>query len=84
VTWGALLMAGLGLSPWWVGLGYGVGFVLPLLLLLLTQAPARRPNARASLGLRLEGLLKKRAALQSVSAAMLLMAGAVFMIRLFV
>ena len=73
ITWGALLMAVLGLSPWWVGLGYGVGFVLPFVILLLTTIP-KVPNAQAAFGSKLEGLLKKRAFLQSMSAAVLLTA----------
>jgi hypothetical protein len=83
ITWGALLMAALGLSPWWVGLGYGVGFVLPFVILLLTSTSNSRSNAQAAFGSKLEGLLKKRALLQSVSAAVLLTAAVVFLIRLF-
>src|SRR5262245_61895580 len=29
ITWGAVLLAGLGLSGWFAGLGYGLGFALP-------------------------------------------------------
>jgi len=79
ITWGALLMAALGLSPWWIGLGYGVGFVFPFVMLLLTG----RSNTQVAFGSKLERLLKKRALLQSVSAAVLLTAAVLFLIRLF-
>lgn len=83
ITWAALLMAGLGLSAWWVGLGYGMGFVIPLLFFILTQAP-ERPAVPSPVGLRLEGLLRKRAAIQSASSAVLFIAGGVLLIGLFV
>lgn len=83
ITWGALLMAALGLSPWWVGLGYGVGFVLPFVILLLTGTSNSRSEAQAAFGSKLEELLKKRALLQSMSATMLLTAALLFLIRLF-
>lgn len=84
ITWGALVMTCLGLSSWWIGLGYGVGFVLPLLISILTQTPDRASNPQDSFGLRMEGLMGKRAIIQSGSAVVLFIAGAVLLIRLFV
>lgn len=75
VTWGALVLAGLGLSAWWIGVGYGFGFVLPLLLSIAAQTP--------DAGSRLESLLGKRALVQSGSAAVLFIAGALLLIRHF-
>lgn len=84
ITWGALVMTGLGLSSWWIGLGYAFGFVVPLLILLLTQTPDHLSNAQTSFGFRMEGLLKKRAIVQSGSAGVLLVAGAVLLVHLFI
>jgi hypothetical protein len=81
VTWAALLMAGLGLSAWWAGLGYGMGFVLPLMFFILMQPP-EQPAAPSTVGLTLEGLLRKRPAVQSASAVMLLTASGVLLLHL--
>jgi len=37
ITWGAFILAFLGLSGWQIGVGYGVGFVLPLTVILWTN-----------------------------------------------
>jgi hypothetical protein len=86
ITWGALVLAGLGLSAWWIGLGYGFGFVLPLLISILTQPSdrSREQSSVAPIAPRLGGLLRKRSILQSGSAVILLLAGTVLLIRLFV
>lgn len=77
VTWGALLLAGLGLSPWWAGLGYGLGFSLPFMILLWRHRVGRssRDNGPADPGL--ESLLQKRSAIQGLSAAVLLTSGGI-------
>lgn len=35
-SWGALALAFVGWGPWWIGVGYGVGFVAPLSLLVIS------------------------------------------------
>jgi hypothetical protein len=74
VTWGALALALLGISSWRAGFAYGLGFVLPFLVVISTQAPA---GAEAAV---LEGMLRKRALAQSVSAVILFLAGATLLV----
>jgi hypothetical protein len=66
LTWGALVLAAAGLTVWWVGVGYGVAFVVPLLVLMLTQG--QRPIQR------LEAMILKRAWVQLTSSLLLLTA----------
>lgn len=82
ITWGALVMAGLGLSMWWTGVGYGLGFSIPLLLSISMQTPDSPSDVRTSLGSRLEGMLGKRAVIQLGSAVLLFSAGAVLLVSL--
>jgi len=70
ITWAALSMTALGLSPWWIGVAYGLGFVLPMLFLLVTQTPDSESLHRA---------LRTRPLLQSCSA-LALIAGAVYLL----
>lgn len=81
ITWGALAMASLGLSSWWIGFGYGLGFVVPLLILILMQASGARSDAQGSLGSMLERLLRKRMVVQLGSAVLLFIAGTVLLTR---
>jgi hypothetical protein len=68
LTWGALIFTATGLTEWWVGVGYGLAFVIPLLVLMLTQGPRPVP--------RFEFMLQKRSAVQLTSAAILSATGA--------
>jgi hypothetical protein len=70
ITWAALSMAALGLSPWWTGLAYGLGFTLPMLVLLVTRTPDSQSLRRA---------LGTRPLLQSCSA-IALVAGAAYLL----
>jgi hypothetical protein len=76
-TWGALLLAFLGFGTWWIGLCYGVGFVVPLMVLLcvgpIGTASAAGPDP---LDPGLHGLLASRPFAQ-VASALLLGAGAI-------
>lgn len=83
ITWGALVMAGLGLSSWLIGFGYGLGFLLPLLISILTQPSDAGSGSQSSVGLRLQGLLGKRVVVQCVSAVVLFVAGAILLLGLF-
>ncbi|HEX2123392.1 MAG TPA: hypothetical protein VHL59_17305 [Thermoanaerobaculia bacterium] len=64
ITWGALSLTLLGLAPWWIGIGYGLGFTVPIVFLLLT----RDANSDS-----LQRLLRMRSLLQSCSAIALVL-----------
>lgn len=81
VTWGALLLTGLGLAPWWSGLGYGLGFVLPFSALLWLHPVGRSAGDTAS-DPGLESMLAKRAVVQLLSATLLIAGGGLVMGRL--
>jgi hypothetical protein len=38
-SWAALTLTFAGWAPWWIGIGYGVGFSLPLAFLVATYSP---------------------------------------------
>lgn len=40
LSWAALSLAVLGLAPWWSGIAYGLGFILPLWFVTLVARPA--------------------------------------------
>jgi hypothetical protein len=67
ITWGALVLVFLGLSGWQIGVGYGTGFVVPLMCILWTS--------RVADWALLEKLLRCRAAVQVGSAALLTTGG---------
>ena len=71
VTWGAILLTGLGLSAWFTGLGYGLGFALPFVVLLWTHRAGRLARSPHPVDPGLESMLAKRRHLQAVSAALL-------------
>jgi hypothetical protein len=77
ITWGAILMVGLGLSAWFTGLGYGLGFALPFLVLLWTHRVGRLARASGPVDPGLETMLAKRKAMQTFSAALLTAGGAI-------
>jgi hypothetical protein len=77
VTWGAFLLAGLGLSAWFTGIGYGLGFALPFLVLLWTHRSGRLASAPGPVDPGLETMLAKRKAMQAFSAVLLTAAGAI-------
>ena len=70
VTWGALILTLLGFGSWWNGIAYGISFTLPMMGLLLAQTSAER----------LQGLLNRRALVQSISAVLLIAAGGLVLI----
>lgn len=74
-TWGALLLAGLGFTSWRAGLGYGLGFAVPFLGLLLRHRVGRWSRDPEPGDPGLEPLLARRALLQTVSAVLLLAGG---------
>ena len=73
VSWAALFLAGLGLVPTWTGVSYGLGFTLPFLL-LISRPRLGRP-APADPGL--ESILRKRPAIQALSALLLVASAAI-------
>jgi hypothetical protein len=76
ITWGAVLLAGLGLSAWFAGLGYGLGFALPFVVLLWTHRVGRAAGSASPVDPGLESMLAKRRPLQALSATLLTLAGA--------
>lgn len=77
ITWGAILLAGLGLSAWFAGLGYGLGFALPFVVLLWTHRVGRLARSPSPVDPGLESMLAKRRPMQAVSAALLTAGGAI-------
>jgi len=70
ITWAALSMAALELAPWWTGLAYGLGFAIPMLILLVARTADSDSLHRS---------LRMRPILQSCSAVALI-AGAVYLL----
>lgn len=77
VTWGALLLAALGLSPRWAGMGYAVGFTLPFLMLLWRPRLGRAAQSAVAQDPGLETLLRRRSIVQGLSASLLLASGGI-------
>jgi hypothetical protein len=75
ITWGAFMLTFLGLSGWQIGLGYGVGFVLPLITVILTHLN------RDMDWLFLERLLKQRPVAQFGSAVLLTTGGLILLLQ---
>jgi hypothetical protein len=71
ITWAAFSMTALGLSPWWIGIAYGLAFVLPMLFLLITQTADSESLHRA---------LGTRPLLQSCSAIALIASAACLLV----
>jgi hypothetical protein len=82
VSWGALYLAALGLSPRWTGLAYGAGFAAPLLLLLFRPRLGLAARAAAPADPGLEAMLGMRSVAQGCSAALLVASGGVLLARL--
>jgi hypothetical protein len=77
ITWGAILLVGLGLSAWFTGIGYGLGFALPLLALLWTHRVGRLARTPGPVDPGLKSMLAKRKAMQTLSASLLTASGAI-------
>ena len=77
LTWGVLLLAALGLSAWFAGVGYGLGFAIPFIALLWKHRVGRCAYSREPVDPGLGSMLARRAAMQRVSAALLTAGGAV-------
>ncbi|MGH8435635.1 MAG: hypothetical protein ACRERX_14425, partial [Pseudomonas sp.] len=71
ISWGALLVAALGVSTPWAGVGYGLGFTIPFLFLLFRPRLGRSARQETFEDPGLEALLKKRSGMQGLSAALL-------------
>jgi hypothetical protein len=79
ISWGALGLAFLGLSKWYVGIGYGLGFALPLTVLIWTHRVGRASVSNTPADPGLESLLSRRPIVQLGSAVLLGAAGAVLL-----
>jgi hypothetical protein len=71
VTWAALLLAALGLAPWWVGIAYGVSFIVPFTALLVRPQLGRAARSEAPTDPGLETMLRMRSRVQRLSAVVL-------------
>ena len=71
ITWGALALTALGLAPWWIGFGYGLGFVIPLVFLICRHRVGRCSRSPIPENSGLEILLGRRTVVQRGSAALL-------------
>lgn len=78
VTWGAVLLAGLQLSAWSVGIAYGAAFAVPFVIMLWTHRVGRLAWSRAPVDPGLESMLARRAPIQAISAGLLISSGALF------
>lgn len=81
VSWGALYLAALGLSPRWTGFAYGVGFALPFLILLVRPQLGRAARAATPADPGLETMLRMRSLIQGFSAVLLIASGGVLFSR---
>lgn len=77
ISWGAILLTGLGLSAWWVGPAYGLGFAVPFTALLFRHRVGRSARDPATTDPGLESMLGRRATLQVVSATLLVAGGGI-------
>jgi hypothetical protein len=77
ITWGAVLLAGLGLSAWSIGVAYGVGFAIPFVILLWTHRVGRLARSPTPVDPGLERMLARRAPIQAISAGLLITSGAI-------
>jgi hypothetical protein len=75
LTWGALLFAFLGLAPWWIGIGYGFGFVVPVMALMWSPRIGRASISPEPMDPGLEALLRRRPLVQKFSMALLTAVG---------
>jgi hypothetical protein len=80
VSWGAISLTILGFAAWWVGIGYGLGFALPFSILLWRHRVGRAAASPIPTDPGLEPMLEKRAAIQAVSAAVLVASGGILLV----
>lgn len=84
LTWGAALFTLFGLAGWWIGAAYGLGFVVPLVVVLWTHRAGRAAHAAAPADPGLEKMLAQRPRAQLVSLMLLAGAGVGLLARLLV
>jgi hypothetical protein len=82
VSWGALMLAGLNLSPRWVGAAYALGFLVPFTVLTLRTRLGSAARAGVAMDPGLESMLRLRSFMQGTSAALLAVTAALFAISL--
>lgn len=78
VSWAALYLAALDLVPGWVGLAYGVGFILPFMVLTLRPGLGQAARRGGSTDPGLEAMLRLRSRMQIISALLLTGTAVVF------
>jgi hypothetical protein len=84
VSWGALYLAALGMSPRWAGAAYGAAFVVPFTGLLVRPGLGRAAKGNAATDPGLEPMLHMRFRVQGVSAVLLTATGVLFALRFIV
>lgn len=82
LTWGAMLLTLLGLAPWWLGIAYGLGFVLPVMALLWAPRLGRAAVSRKPTDPGLETLLQRRPWVQLASLVLLATGGTALLLEL--
>lgn len=82
VTWGALLLAGLGLTVRWAGLAYGLGHAVPSLYLLFRHRVGRCARDPGPADPGLAEMVSRRTGAQAASAALLVGASGLLILEL--
>ncbi|HMB54539.1 MAG TPA: hypothetical protein VKU40_14580 [Thermoanaerobaculia bacterium] len=80
LTWGAFVLSLLGFAGWWLGLAYGLGFVIPTTWLLWSRRVGRAA-AQGGVDPGLESLLRRRPLIQFVSSLLLAAVGAALIVE---
>jgi hypothetical protein len=80
-TWGALFLTFLGFGTWWVGIVYGISFIVPLMTFICVGPVGKASAAPEHIDPGLDRLIASRPFAQSI-AAFLLSAGGIFALAL--
>jgi hypothetical protein len=76
-TWGALVLTFLGFGIWWIGICYGVSFVVPLMAFIWMGPTGKASIAPDFLDPGLNALLNRRPFVQISCAVLLCMSGVI-------
>jgi hypothetical protein len=79
-TWGALVLTFLGFGTWWIGIGYGVSFVVPLMAVIWMGPTGKASVAPDPLDPGLNDLLNHRPFAQIGCAVALCVSGVIVLV----